>query len=72
MGKVLVCPACRSSNVVMDSAGVTGKYYCKDCGYVGMAIEMTEGEYKEMLESEELSKEHGKEKTRQHDTEEHR
>ncbi len=72
MSNVLVCPACRSSNVVMDSAGVTGKYYCKDCGYVGMAIEMTEGEYEEMLKSKELSREHGKKKHRQPDTEEHR
>ncbi|MFO7966947.1 MAG: TFIIB-type zinc ribbon-containing protein [Archaeoglobaceae archaeon] len=72
MSKVLVCPVCRSSNVVMDSAGVTGKYYCKDCDYVGMAIEMTEGEYEEMMESEELSKEHGKEKQHHHDTREHR
>lgn len=72
MTRILVCPVCKSDKVVLDSGGYTGKYYCKNCGYVGMAIEMTEGEYKEMLKSEELSKEHGKEKRQHPDTEEHR
>ncbi len=54
MTKLLVCPVCKSTNLDLDTGGYTGKYKCKNCGYVGFAIEMTEGEYKEMLESEEV------------------
>ncbi len=51
MKKILVCPVCKSTNVELDTGGYTGKYYCKDCGYVGSFIlEMTEGEYREMME----------------------
>ena len=53
--KILVCPVCKSTEIELDAGGYTGKYYCKKCGYVGSyVLEMTEGEYKEMLEMEEL------------------
>ncbi len=57
MKKILVCPVCKSTNVELDTGGYTGKYYCKDCGYVGSFIlEMTEGEYREMMEAKEMEK----------------
>jgi len=53
--KILVCPVCKSTEIELDAGGYTGKYYCKKCGYVGSyVLEMTEGEYKEMLKMEEL------------------
>lgn len=55
MRKILVCPVCKSTEIELDAGGYTGKYYCKKCGYVGSyVLEMTEGEYKEMIEMEEL------------------
>lgn len=55
MKKVKVCPVCSSTNIELDSGGYTGKYYCKDCGYVGsLIIEMNESEYEELKESGEL------------------
>ncbi|AEA46870.1 TFIIB-type zinc ribbon-containing protein [Archaeoglobus veneficus] len=57
MKRILVCPVCKSTDVEYDTAGVTGKYRCKNCGFVGSAVlEMTEGEYKEMIEGEEIEK----------------
>ncbi len=57
MKKILVCPVCKSTNVELDTGGYTGKYYCKDCGYVGSFIlEMTEGEYREMMEEKTLER----------------
>jgi transposase-like protein len=32
------CPVCRSENIVLDSAGHTGKYRCKDCDYIGVLV----------------------------------
>jgi transposase-like protein len=32
------CPECGSENIVLDTAGHTGKYKCKDCGYVGVVV----------------------------------
>lgn len=72
MADILVCPVCKSSNVVMDSGGYTGKYICKDCGYVGIAIEMSEGEFKELQKSEELSKKVVEGKKKKHEDEEHK
>jgi transposase-like protein len=63
MTRILVCPVCKSTDLDLDAGGYTGKYKCKKCGYVGFAIEMTEGEYKEMLESEEIKK---KDERREH------
>lgn len=52
--KILVCPVCNSTEVEYDAGGYTGKYYCKRCGYVGSYVmEMTEGEYEEMIKGEE-------------------
>ncbi|RLI79086.1 TFIIB-type zinc ribbon-containing protein [Archaeoglobales archaeon] len=57
MRRILVCPVCKSTEIELDAGGYTGKYYCKNCGYVGSFIlEMTEGEYKELLESGEIEK----------------
>ncbi|MCD6493971.1 MAG: TFIIB-type zinc ribbon-containing protein [Archaeoglobaceae archaeon] len=47
--KLLVCPVCKSTEIEFDAGGYTGKYFCKNCGYVGsFVIEMTEEEYKEL------------------------
>jgi len=49
MKRLLICPICKSKNVVLDGGGYTGKYRCLNCGYVGAFIlEMTEGELKEI------------------------
>ena len=32
------CPQCGSINLVLDTAGHTGKYKCKDCGYIGSLV----------------------------------
>ncbi len=57
MKRVLVCPICGSTEIELDSGGYTGKYYCKNCGYVGsFIIEMTESEYEELKKSGELEK----------------
>jgi transposase-like protein len=47
--ELLVCPVCKSANMQLNAGGYTGKYRCKNCEYVGFAIEMTEGEYKELV-----------------------
>jgi|GEM_PF-698905 uncharacterized Zn finger protein (UPF0148 family) len=53
--KLLVCPVCKSTDVEPDAGGYTGKYYCKKCGYLGSFImEMSEGELKEIMESQML------------------
>ncbi len=55
--KILVCPVCKSKEIELDTGGYTGKYVCKNCGYVGsFVLEMTEGEYKEFLEGEKFEK----------------
>ena len=57
MKRRLVCPVCKSTEIELDAGGYTGKYYCKNCGYVGSFIlEMTEGEYKEFVKSEEVER----------------
>ena len=33
--RILKCPQCKSSNMTLDTGGQTGKYICKDCGYIG-------------------------------------
>ncbi len=63
MTRVLVCPVCKSTDVELDAGGVSGKYYCKECGYIGsFVLEMTEGEYEEMIKMEKESKEHDENK----------
>ncbi|OIN86127.1 MAG: hypothetical protein COY38_00555 [Candidatus Aenigmarchaeota archaeon CG_4_10_14_0_8_um_filter_37_24] len=32
------CPACKSTNVFLDTGGITGKWRCNDCGYVGVLV----------------------------------
>jgi len=57
MKRVLVCPICKSTDIELDAGGYTGKYFCKNCGYTGsFVLEMTEGEYKELIESEKMDK----------------
>ncbi len=57
MKRILVCPVCKSKDIVLDAGGYTGKYKCKNCGYVGsLIIEMTEGEYEELLKAKELDR----------------
>ncbi|MDI9610407.1 MAG: TFIIB-type zinc ribbon-containing protein [Archaeoglobaceae archaeon] len=54
MRKLLVCPVCYSKDVELDTGGVSGKFCCKNCGYIGSFIlEMTEGELEEMLKAKE-------------------
>ena len=36
--KIKICPKCRSDNITLDTAGHTGKYKCKKCGYTGVLI----------------------------------
>ncbi|MEM0022031.1 MAG: TFIIB-type zinc ribbon-containing protein [Archaeoglobaceae archaeon] len=64
MKRLLICPICKSKNVVLDGGGYTGKYRCLNCGYVGAFIlEMTEGELKEIEERksiDELERKKGK------------
>ncbi|MBO8178866.1 MAG: TFIIB-type zinc ribbon-containing protein [Archaeoglobus sp.] len=57
MKRILICPVCKSKDVELDAGGYTGKYYCKNCGYVGsFVLEMTKGEYKEMMEKEKFER----------------
>ena len=35
---VKVCPICKSKNLVLDTAAITGKWRCLDCNYVGVLI----------------------------------
>ncbi len=61
--RILVCPVCKSTDVELDTGGVSGKYFCKSCGYIGSyVLEMTEGEYEEMLKMEKIESEHKDEK----------
>ncbi|MEM1577342.1 MAG: TFIIB-type zinc ribbon-containing protein [Archaeoglobaceae archaeon] len=63
MKKMLVCPICNSNEIDLDTGGYTGKYRCRKCGYIGSFIlEMTEGEYREMLEEKKLEKDEEKTK----------
>ncbi len=63
MKKILVCPVCKSTEITLDTGGITGKYMCKNCGYIGsVVLELTEGEYKEMMEGEKIEKLAEKEK----------
>ena len=39
--KLLVCPQCKSKSVAFDVGGITGKFKCKSCGYVGIALELS-------------------------------
>jgi len=34
----MMCPKCRSTDIIYDTAGHTGKYRCKKCGYTGVLI----------------------------------
>ncbi len=57
MKRFLICPVCKSDKIELDTGGFTGKYRCKNCGYIGsFIIELTEGEYEEMLKAGELER----------------
>jgi transposase-like protein len=34
--KLRKCPQCGSFNIVPDLGGITGKFVCRNCGYVGV------------------------------------
>ena len=36
--KLRICPICKSEAIILDAAGHTGKYRCKDCNYIGVLI----------------------------------
>ena len=52
----LVCPNCGSRDIEIESltgAGIVGlglpeKYYCHNCGYSGIPLEVTESQYKKL------------------------
>ena len=35
---MLICPRCKSKNVTLYDGGITGKFICKKCGYIGSLI----------------------------------
>jgi len=35
---MLICPRCKSNKIVLANGGITGKYRCKNCGYIGNFI----------------------------------
>jgi len=48
---------CGSTDVELDAGGYTGKYVCKNCGYVGsFVVEMSEDEYREFKDSGDIEK----------------
>ena len=32
------CPRCKTSNLDIYAASLTGAYYCKKCGYIGTLV----------------------------------
>ena len=38
MVKVLKCPKCGSTKIEPHAASLTGAYYCRKCGYIGVLI----------------------------------
>ncbi|OYT33042.1 hypothetical protein B6U96_17825 [Archaeoglobales archaeon ex4484_92] len=49
--RILVCPICKSKEIELDAGGYTGKYHCKNCGYIGsLILEMSEEEYEKLKE----------------------
>jgi late competence protein required for DNA uptake (superfamily II DNA/RNA helicase) len=36
--RALFCPRCNSTNIGMYAGGITGTYFCRDCGYMGTLI----------------------------------
>lgn len=65
MKRFLVCPICKSKEVVLNGGGYTGKYRCLKCGYVGAFIlEITEGELREIEEQKKIDEIGRKERNR--------
>ncbi len=63
MKKIIVCPVCYSTDITLDTGGITGKYMCKNCGYVGsVVLELTEGEYRELIEGKKFERDDVREK----------
>ncbi|GEM_PF-604165 len=54
--KFIVCPNCGSKNIdpiSLTGAGITGfglpdKYYCNNCGYTGIPLEVTKRQYEKL------------------------
>lgn len=38
MKNIKKCPVCRSTNITLHLGGQAGKYWCKDCDYIGSLI----------------------------------
>ncbi|MBI2670566.1 hypothetical protein HYX18_01115 [Candidatus Woesearchaeota archaeon] len=36
--KIKYCPKCRTPNLDMYAASITGAYYCRKCGYIGTVV----------------------------------
>jgi hypothetical protein len=36
MKDIIICPECKGSDIILDTGGITGKFKCKSCGYVGI------------------------------------
>ncbi len=36
--KALMCPKCGSTRIEGEFGGMTGRYKCDDCGYVGVLV----------------------------------
>ncbi len=44
MIKALMCPKCGSTRIEGEFGGMTGRYKCDDCGYVGVLVLQAEEE----------------------------
>lgn len=38
MVKALMCPKCGSTRIEGEFGGMTGRYKCDDCGYLGVLV----------------------------------
>lgn len=36
--RALFCPRCNSTNIRPYAGGITGSYFCNDCGYMGTLV----------------------------------
>lgn len=47
-----ICPKCKSKNIMLNLGGQTGKYECKNCGYIGSLIIEKDGEIESKMKKE--------------------
>jgi hypothetical protein len=43
MENFFICPECKGNAVALDAGGITGKFKCKNCGYIGLMPELCGG-----------------------------